>query len=314
MQCSECTNQYHVGKCSGVTKTAFKAMKSEEIADWICSTCRVHSDRQYSAEKADKSAEKGQHIRSEVLEEIRKLAEAVKVITDKVNAIEKVLEMQALKADTLETKLDTAVETTKEIERSVDYISKQYDEMLQKVDDQSKTIEGMQDKIGGLETMISERETVIKELQLAVDRTEQYSRRNNIEIQGIPKQDTENLVSVVQDLAEKLQLPVPEEAEIESVHRLRAKEEKTPAIMARFTSRKTRDQWIEKRMALRLDNIYINENLTPRMKNLLWKTKSAAKANSFQFVWTRNGKILARKAPGATVIQVEHDSDLDKIR
>lgn len=97
---------------------------------------------------------------------------------------------------------------------------------------------------------------------------------------------------VIKEIAVKLQLPELTDEAVEAVHRLRAKEGKTPPLLVRFTERKMRDIWIQKRVALRNEHIYINENVTRRNRNLLWQAKNRAKDEAYTFVWSRNGKLV----------------------
>jgi hypothetical protein len=83
--------------------------------------------------------------------------------------------------------------------------------------------------------------------------------------------------------------------DIEVVHRLPAKQGKICSIIVQLASRKTRDEFIKKKNEFRLTNkdevtngrdakIYINENLTPYNKSLLFKTKTLAKEKVFFFL------------------------------
>lgn len=146
-----------------------------------------------------------------------------------------------------------------------------------------------------------------------MDNAEQYSRRNNIEIHGVKQVANENLTHIIESIAVKLDLPPPKDQSVEAVHRLHSKEGKTAPILVRFSERNTRDMWIKKRVTLRSEGIYINENLTKLLKSLFWSTRTRAKEKQYKFVWVRNGKIFVRQKEGASVIRVESEKDLSKI-
>lgn len=147
-----------------------------------------------------------------------------------------------------------------------------------------------------------------------MENAEQYSRRKNIEIQGIAQQDREDLPAIVKNLAAKLCISVPQPDKIESMHRLKAREGKIAPIIVRFKDRSERDCWVSKRMALKSERVFINENLTKLQRWLFWNAKECARESGFQYVWIKNGKIWVRKRQGANAVRIENDSDLDKIR
>lgn len=55
---------------------------------------------------------------------------------------------------------------------------------------------------------------------------------------------------------------------IKAVHRLHIREGKTAPILAGFTERKTRNMWVQKKVALKMEGIFINENLTEKQQAL----------------------------------------------
>jgi hypothetical protein len=60
--------------------------------------------------------------------------------------------------------------------------------------------------------------------------------------------------------------------------------------------------------------IFINENLSPHYRNLLYKVKEVAKENDFKFVWVQRGKILVRKNEETRVIlKIDSAHDLQKL-
>lgn len=65
---------------------------------------------------------------------------------------------------------------------------------------------------------------------------------------------------------------------------------------------------------LKNEQVFINENLTKYLRQLLWKTKQCAKEKEYKFVWVSNGKIFVREKEGTAVIRVENEHDLSKLR
>lgn len=59
--------------------------------------------------------------------------------------------------------------------------------------------------------------------------------------------------------------------------------------------------------------LYFNENLTRTNRELFRFARVRGKEKGFKFIWTGNGKILAKKCEGAPVIRIDKLSDLEKI-
>lgn len=285
LKCSVCEHRYHVGKCSGVTKSALKNMTTETFEFWVCSTCKVHEDRQSGVSGNENSVMPPLLGEPEPVGVAAEIAEMNKKLT---SVLEKV------------TKLETTLE--------------KYDELLKRSEHQEKEIAELTAKTTQLEVIISEQTCEITNLKVVINKTEQYSRRKNIEIHGVKQSENENVLDLVKSLSEKLELPPITEHSVEAVHRLRTREGRVAPILVRFTERNTRDLWIKKRVALKRDGVYVNENLTATTKNLLWVTKNKARDKEYKFIWVKNGQIFVRQKEGAAVIRIESEADLNKLK
>ncbi|XP_042147135.1 uncharacterized protein LOC121836328, partial [Ixodes scapularis] len=213
-------------------------------------------------------------------------------VLGRIESIEKALETQTGKGGTIFAKLDHHGKTVDAIGTAMNHLSAKYDEVLRRLDTQSATITELTKRTGELEARVAEQDVQIRDLKTAVDNAEQYSRRKNVEIHGIVQQPNENVLGVLKYLVAKLDLPQPGTEDIEAAHRLRSRERKIPPVLIGFAERKTRDLWMTKRVTLRNENIYINDNLTKTLKGLLWQTRECARAKAYKFVWMRNGKIF----------------------
>lgn len=317
LQCYECKNSYHVGNCAGVNKTKLKSMEHAELLSWQCSTCTRHNQRQ-SAQKGGQAAVSPQRTveRNEAAIAIQ-LAETNQKLTEvlaRVENIERKLNLQSVKHDTMIQKLDKQEKTTETIESTTIMLSSQYDELIKKIDSLTHVTNDLKKRTGQIEKLADERDARIQELEWAVEKAEQYSRRNNIEIHGIAQSDQEDISIIVKNIAEKLSLSIPQPEKMESMHRLRAREGKIPPIIVRFNDRSERDQWMTKRTALKNERVYINENLTKLQRWLFWKAKECARERGYTYVWMKNGKILVRQREGAAAIRVDSESDLNRLR
>ena len=171
-----------------------------------------------------------------------------------------------------------------------------------------------------------------------IDENEQYDRRQNLEIAGIPSKTSENTNKIVQEVAKLMNINLSED-QISTSHRLPASQRpnrdnneskkrqiaSSPPIIVQFLSRDVRNSLYFNRKLLREANlkkfyveetteIYVNENLTRARKNLLWKAKQRAKANGFKYVWTHNGRINVRLSEDNEAILISNEKDLDLIK
>ena len=58
-------------------------------------------------------------------------------------------------------------------------------------------------------------------------------------------------------------------------------------------------------------NVYINKQLTPHFKKLIWLTKTKAKSTNWKFVWFKNYKVLEKKSEGDCTIEIQLVTDID---
>lgn len=162
----------------------------------------------------------------------------------------------------------------------------------------------------------------LKENELRLVQCEQYSRRHNIEIKGIPKIDTEDVTELVTKLGDIIGEPIAI-SDIEVCHRVPTKEMSKANVIVQFQRRQKRDSVLNKAKQKRItcqdlglneeSPVYVNEHLCPSMKRLLGMAVSRKRQFQWRYVWVQNCKILARKAYGAPIVQISCEGDLDKI-
>lgn len=153
---------------------------------------------------------------------------------------------------------------------------------------------------------------------------EQIARNKNIEISGVPVAEGERLEMIINKLAQKFNVN-SNAADVDVMHRLPARSG-IPKIVVQFKTRQARDRWVSARKQAEVKSseivavsgppvpVYINEQLTPFMKDLLWKTKQDAKQKGYHMVWFKNNKILVKKnLLDKTVIRITSVKDLSKI-
>lgn len=285
MQCAECCQYYHLGKCAGVSEQAYKKKNIEARKTLRCPVCRLSKSRTDERQLSGSPSP----ILAQHLAEISK---ALVALTAKVD------DLSSLK------------QTVTSIEASVQHMSDTYDQLLLTSERHEKEIDDIRKRVDEIEKKQDAED--IGKLKLELNDMERYSRCQNMEIRGLSLSANENLLEKVNDLANQLDLPCLTESDIEGLHRLSARPDTVPPVLIRFAKRLTKTNWMAKRAGLK-DGVYFVDNLTVLNKKLLWLAKSAAKEKRYEFVWTKEGKVYVRKEAGAKAIRIGCEEDLAKL-
>ena len=163
-------------------------------------------------------------------------------------------------------------------------------------------------------------------LRTAVENLDQYSRADNLIIQGVPLPppgQEENLYEEVPSILNKLipgvdlrpgsfsvihRLPTPTSAGMPSTMG-----SKPPAIVMKFVRRHTRQLLLAKRRLLKGKQIVLSEHLSPSRAALLKKASLMVANNKLTSSWSQDGKVLIKTLQNRTV-QIFADVDLDQFR
>lgn len=220
----------------------------------------------------------------------------------------------------------------KEMNEANDSLKKELDDVVKSMKFMNTTFEelrGAKEELGALkrehEALKAEKEGLKQTLANArkeITEFKQYSRKNNIEIKGIPQLKDESLTEVVQKIGDKVGVRV-QPSDIDVVHRVPTKERGSTNVIVRFVSRTARDNLVQaarkKRLTARQIGfeheapIYVNDHLCPEYKVLLGLAIAKKKEKNWKFVWVGQSKILARKAENANVVHIATTDDLAKI-
>ncbi|KAH8023730.1 hypothetical protein HPB51_019595 [Rhipicephalus microplus] len=159
-----------------------------------------------------------------------------------------------------------------------------------------------------------------KKLRMKVEDLEAYTRANNLEIKGVPNEGDPS--EVVQNICSAVGEPITS-TDIDVCHRMGTKNPDVKNIIVRFVRREKRDAVLAKAKRARLsankigfqstDPIFVNENLTQLGKQLLGATIAKKRGVGWKYVWTRNGKIFARKTESSEVLRIAERDDLEKM-
>ena len=168
---------------------------------------------------------------------------------------------------------------------------------------------------------VIELESKIKREAILRDELEQYRRRDNLEIHGIPVSPNENTNEIIKEVAQKLNVRLLD-SNISTSHRIPAINGKHPAIILKFSNRDKRNIIFSNRKNLNgkkyysingVTTIYINENLTQRKRNLFARSYKRKVEQNYHYIWTNNGQIYLGKTKSDQKIEINNEEDLNKI-
>lgn len=165
----------------------------------------------------------------------------------------------------------------------------------------------------------------VTSVEIRMRNLEQYSRRTNIEISGVPETKGEVVGELLQDVAKAVRVDM-RHANVVAAHRVPTfNKQRAAPIIVKFVTSEERDMWItafKEVRPLTADKInpafnkvkvFINEHLSPENKKLLSKTKEVAREKGYKYVWSREGKLFVRRENGDRCKKIDSESDLIKL-
>lgn len=210
-------------------------------------------------------------------------------------------------------------------------------------------IDTLETRVGALEHRLQQEvppdrdplENTIAELKCQLNERDQELLLNDIEVTGIPESKDESTLHLVQVLAIKLGVDIDERDVVHAErvgstrrNRVETSDGSIPAdpaaqrprcISVRFARRATRDTLLRAARVRRglsagdlniagpPHRVYVNERLTRANRQLFYHARQAGSQNKWKFVWTREGKILARREDGQKAERIRCEDDICRI-
>ncbi|XP_069362048.1 uncharacterized protein [Maniola hyperantus] len=161
---------------------------------------------------------------------------------------------------------------------------------------------------------------------------------NDVEISGLQESSSENLISITCLLAKKLGVELDDRdvvtAERSGPRRtlsasddgeVRARQPRPRPIVVRLARRAVRDNLLRAARVRRgADSsgiitdaeprrFYVNEHLTRTNRQLFYKAREESRSKNWRFVWTKGGRIYARKTVTGPVHRIRSETDIRKV-
>ena len=226
-----------------------------------------------------------------------------------------------LKSDleALRTSIKTLTARDNGIEKSLSFISEKYESVLKTLKSLNQTTNTLGKKHAQLTKIadsLAERTNRVEQavrIDGAIDEVQQYSRRDCLEITGIPILPEENPKQLIKEIGTLIDVNV-EDAHLAAAHRLPDTKNVKHRLIVKFVHRDKREEMYKKRRNLIGKNIsnlpsvqaamglaatsnnkiHINESLTGYRKQLFGRINDFKRKNNYKYLWTANGKIMLK--------------------
>ena len=215
-----------------------------------------------------------------------------------------------------------------ELKNSIQFLSDKYDDLILEKNALKVEVNSIKNLVNEQSLQLKNNKLDNQRIEMKVNDLENLSRLSNVEIQGVPIQQNENLDRMVMSLL-KISDPTITTQDIKESFRLKknftddAQRNKGTPILVKFNSPNKRLDVLKNRRKLAGYNfndigvdthrVFINENLTAYTKSLFYQANVLKKSHEWKYIWTRNGNIKLRKNDGFPVISIRDINDLKKI-
>lgn len=291
--CVECKLTYHP-LCTRIsTVDNFRKMGAKKSV-WKCDDCKTDTSSIATQSEAGEGSavvlKAIQKMSEDMGEKFKEAFDHLKNLSEDVKAVK--LDISALKSDLSDLK-----------------------------DEQNKLTQ----ELVSVKAENSAMQSELKNLRESVQHLEQYSRVNNLMINGIPVTPKENVYSVLASVADVLGVEF-HGYDITIAHRLntRSGDTRPPPIVAQFSSRKIKNEWLTARRVKKTlkttelpgrlpeSDIYVNEHLTPITRGIFNHARQLVKDGTLHQVWTADCKVFVRKEQNGKALKITHINQLKK--
>ncbi len=163
--------------------------------------------------------------------------------------------------------------------------------------------------------------TEIRKLKTKLDEVEQSSKSNDVQIVGLPENNTseDDIKALVKFGIQKLGMDI-KTSDIEHTYRLgKLRDQKPRDIIVKFCKKSTREKFYQNRKAAIIQgdltkNIYVNDHLTEHRRHLLYAARKLYKSNKIKAAWSQGGNVLIRLTEGASPMQIKDHEELAEMK
>lgn len=289
LSCSVCNVALHFGR-GALAETTFRKMSKERKKKWNCSDCK--NKVSVLPTTSEESSDDDLYQRHK------------KVFQESLNA----------SAKEVQNKLT-------DFESSLNFNFSQLDQVLTGFAEMKTNLAKLQAKQDALEKENILLKKTIKEIKSGFQIMEQKSLVQNLEIAGLP--DTVDTRVIIPSLCTRGNIPLPDENSYAVKRPATGTQSRPKPIIVSFKNQELRDTLLKKSTQLRPKvsditgktgddgAVFVNEQLTPQLKQLFYHAKKTQKEKGFAFLWVTEGKILLKNTTESKAKRVYDIDDLN---
>ena len=240
----------------------------------------------------------------------------------------------------IESKMSTILAKNNDLSSELAELKNAFEAQKRKLNDTKELLEKtmnlnsqLKEELSQARDKIKEQAEEIAELYDLQDELEQYTRKNSVDICGIPENACESTEEAVLKISKALNVTISSE-DIEITHHLNRKgvEKGTRPIIVKFISHKVKSKLYKSRAKLKNvrvhqlfpnhsavisskqgGRIFINENLTSSRIKVVMKANQMRKDGLLVSCWTFDGKIYIKTSPDGKPVRIHAEDDLTNI-
>lgn len=304
-QCSDLEGVKCAGKCGRVfhakcIKDDVDGVKTRSQRDWRCKDCRnTSSTQQVGVSSVTSQATTTEFLRG-MLEEMRS------EISSQLKGFRKEFVELSDSVKFISDKIDESNKLMKQMGEEFTVLKKENEDLRTANAGLTRQVSTLKDKIATME---------------------QYSRKDNLEISGLPVTPNEDIMTLIKDIGDSVGVDISE-GDISTAHRVPTfHKNRTPSIVVRFVRRSSRDTVLQKykekkggltardiNQAFPQQRVYINEHLSPENKVFLSDLKAKCKEVGYAYAWFRDGKFFVRRSQGESCRKIMNYEDIKNLK
>lgn len=341
LKCCLCLKLYDI-ECANVSEKRFyNTMTLEHKNKWECSDCKKR------VPKCDIKSTPIKHLEPSIMMTRNKTAKskptptqphALSLAPSDTNtdcttsaSNELITELRLLREEmkAVRTEMKEFRDTISHLTTAVEVCNQRIDDLAERVD----AIEQQRERPAETTSDTASLVKTITELKLGLNDRDQELLSNDIEIAGIPEESGERCAHLVLTVAQKLGVKL-EDRDLVSVERAgpvrRPAGEGDPAprprpLVVRLARRVQRNELLAAArvrrdtttaglgMSTTPSRIFLNERLTSANRQLFYRAREESSRVQWKYVWTRDGKIFARREHGSPRHRLRSEADLSKV-
>lgn len=303
VECNKCLRLVHANnECAGLTNKQIQSLRAADGLKWICETCEKKSPGKSSIVVPSEEEDEDDDV--EVPKGVKMMMQ--KLLKDIAKDIEKNIKKEL-----------TSVMS------SIEFLSEKMEEFTESVEAFKTKMKELEKRNTNLANHNTYLETKMKSLEQRVQDVEQTQLSKHIEVAGIPQTEEGNLTQVVERVAKKLEVNANT---IKTVKRIGARAGQAGPLLVELADAGERETWLRRARDVNIvvadavpdaaaevagAKVFIRGALTYFNKTLLWKAKEQLR-NTHQYVWFKDGKVLARKVFNSKVLTLRSEEDIKK--